>query len=138
MTDITVTAAKVSRIYPNADEVHAVKLGETVTAGQVLNIDTDGTMGLADANGSGNELQPRYIALEGGAAGAVIPAMKRGWLEGYTVSSLNGDALLYLSNTAGALADAAGGTTAVCGRVVMLPNGTKVTYVDFDWTVIWS
>ena len=138
MADIVVTAAKVGRVHPDKDEVFPVKLGATTTAGQVLNQDTDGTFGLADANGSGNELQPRCIALEGGAAGSWVPAMKRGWLDGYTVSSLNGDALLYLSNTAGALADAAGGTTAICGLVILTSNSTKVVYVDFDWTVIWA
>jgi hypothetical protein len=138
MADITVTAAQVGRIHPDKDEVFPIKLGETVTAGQVLNQDTDGTYGIADANGSGNELQPRVVALEGGAAGQWVPGMKRGWLNGYTVSSANADIPLYLSNTAGALADSAGGTTAICGRVALAPNGTKVVYVDFDWTVIWA
>lgn len=138
MADITVTAAKVGRIYPDKDEVFPIKLGETVTAGQVLNLDTAGTYGIADANGSGNELQPRVVALEGGAAGAWVPGMKRGWLNGYTVSSADADIPLYLSNTAGALSDSAGGTTAICGRVVLAPNGEKVVYVDFDWTVVWA
>lgn len=138
MADITVTAAQVGRVYPNDDEVFPGKLGATTTAGQVLNLDTDGTFGIADANGSGNELQPRCIALEGGAAGAWVPMMKRGWLEGFDVSSQNYDAALYSSNTAGALADSAGGTTAVCGRVVLGPDSTKLIYVDFAWTTIWS
>lgn len=138
MADVTVTAAKVGRVFPNNDECFSVKLGATTTAGQVLNLDTDGTYGLADANGSGNELQPRVVALEGGAAGAWVTAMKRGWLEGYTVSALNADAALYLSNTAGAFSTTAGGTTAVCGRVVLGPDSTLIVYVDFDWTTIWS
>ena len=138
MTAIVVTAAKVGRVQPDKDEVFPVKLGATTTAGQVLNQDTDGTFGIADANGSGNELQPRVIALKGGAAGQWVPAMKRGWLEGYAVSALDGDAILYLSNTAGDLDDAAGGTTAICGRVALAPDSTKVVYVDFDWTVVWS
>ncbi len=138
MTAIVVTAAKVGRIYPNNDEVFPIKLGATVTTGQVLNQDTDDTFGLADANGSGNDLQPRVVALEGGASGAWIPAMKRGWLEGYAVSALDGDAILYLSDTAGAFDDSAGSTTAVCARIMLQSNGTLVVYVDFDWTVIWA
>jgi hypothetical protein len=128
----------VGRVYPDKDEVFPVKLGATTTAGQVLNLDTDGTYGIADADGSANELQPRVVALEGGAAGSWVPGMKRGWLYGYTVSSLNGDAILYLSDVAGAFDTATGSTEARCGRVVLTPNNTKVVYVDFDWTVIWA
>jgi hypothetical protein len=51
------------------------------------------------------------------------------------------DAIAYLSNTAGALADAAGGTSVACGRIVPLTNGatlTKVLYADFRWRQDWS
>jgi len=137
MADITVTAAQVGRVYPDKDEVFPVQLAATVTAGQVGYQTTSATFGLADANGSGT-IQARGVFLEGGAAGAWVPFMKRGWLYGYTVSSLNGDALLYLSVTAGALADATGGTNVVCGLIMQTSNATKVVYVDFDWTNVWA
>jgi len=137
MTDIVVTAAQVGRVHPDKDEVFAVQLAETVTPGQVLYQAITGTFGLADANGSGT-IQARGIALEGGAAGAWVPMMKRGWLYGFAVSALNGDALLYLSVTAGALADATGGTNVVCGLVIPAPDTTKVVYVEFDWTNVWA
>ncbi len=138
MTAISVTAAQVGRAQPDKDEVIQVKLGATTTAGQVLNQDTDGTFGIADANGSGNELQPRVVAVEGGVAGSWVSAMKRGWLYGYDVSAMNYDALVYLSDTAGAFDTAAGSTEARCGRIVLLPDSTKAVYVDFDWTTVWS
>ena len=125
MADITVTAAQVGRVYPDKDEVFPVQLAATVTAGQVGYQTTSATFGLADANGSGT-IQARGVFL------------KRGWLNGYTVSSLNGDALLYLSVTAGALADATGGTNVVCGLIMQTSNATKVVYVDFDWTNVWA
>jgi len=137
MTDIVVTAAQVGRVHPDKDEVLPVKLAATVTAGQVLYQTTSGTFDLADANGSGT-IQARGVALEGGAAGAWIPMMKRGWLYGYAVSALNGDALLYLSVTPGALADATGGTNVVCGLVIPVSDATKAVYVEFDWTNVWA
>lgn len=137
MTDIVVTAAQVGRVQPDKDEVYQVQLAATVTAGQVLYQNSSGTFDLADANGSGT-IQARGIALEGGAAGAWIPMMKRGQVYGFTVSSLDGDALLYLSVTAGALADATGGTNVVCGLVMPAPDTTKIVYVDFDWTNVWA
>lgn len=137
MADIVVTAAKVGRVRPGEDEVLPVKLAATVTAGQVLYQNSSGTFDLADANGSGT-LQARGVALEGGAAGSWVPMMKRGWLDGYTVSSMNGDAVVYLSNTAGAFADAAGATTVICGLIIPNSDSTKVLYVDFQWSQVWA
>jgi hypothetical protein len=53
---------------------------------------------------------------------------------------MDGDAVAYLSDTAGALDDAAGTLTVVCGRVLVLPDGnnTKILYVDFSWAYIWA
>lgn len=139
MADITVTAANVSRIFPQQAELYTVKLAETVTAGQAAYQLAAGTYGLADANASGKQ-QFRGVFLEGGAAGAYVPMLVRGVLGGYTVSGLNADAPLYLSDTAGAFADAAGTMTVVCGRVFMMSDATptKVVYIDARWAQIWS
>ena len=137
MTDIVVTAAQVGRVHPDKDECLSVQLAATVTAGQALYQTTSATFDLADANGSGT-IQARGIAVEGGAAGAWVTMMKRGWLYGFAVSALDGDALLYLSITAGALADATGGTNVVCGLVIQSSNATKLVYVEFDWMRVWA
>lgn len=137
MTAITVTAAQVKRIYPQNDVVLAVKLAETVTAGQIAYQTTSGTFGLADANAAGKQ-QARGVFLEGGAANAWVPMLVRGFCAGFTVSSMNGDALIYVSDTAGA-ADTATGTLEVhIGRVTLLPTGDKCAYFDFDWTTVWA
>lgn len=139
MTDITVTAAQVSRVYPQPqyDEIISVKLAEAVTAGQAAYGTSSGTFGLADANASGKQ-QFRGVFLQAGAAGEVVPVLKRGYLYGYTLSG-NPDTPIYLSDTAGAFADAAGTMTVVCGRVLALPDGsTKVLYVEASWTWVWS
>lgn len=140
MSDITVTAAKVGVVYPEKAEIFDGIAGATITAGQALYFDsTAGTLKLADANGSGT-LQFRGIALNGGGAGQAISVLKEGHCYGFTVTSASYDAALYLSNTAGALADSAGGTSINCGRVVALPDSslTKVVYIEADWLRTWS
>jgi methyl coenzyme M reductase beta subunit len=101
---------------------------------------TTGKVGVADANASGKQ-QFRGIALAAAAAGQAVSVLKRGHVYGFTVSGLNADALVYLSDTAGALGDAAGTMTVNCGRVMCLPDGatlTKVLYIEADWLRAWS
>ena len=137
MSDITVTAAKVAVVFPEQAEIYNVLLAEAVTKGQALYQTTSGTYGLADANDSGKE-QFRGIALEAANAGEAISMLKRGILAGYTLGTY--EDLVYLSNTAGALADAAGAMTVRVGRVMSLadPDKTEVLYVEANWLDNWS
>ena len=139
MTDITVTAAQVGLVDPIKAKVRSYIAGATITKGQAVYIDpTTGKVNLADANGSGT-LQFRGIALNGGAAGQAIDVCEEGLLYGFTLAG-NYDSLVYLSNTAGALADAGGGTTVVCGRVAPLADRsiTKVLHVFSRPSADWS
>lgn len=139
MSDITVTAAQVGVVYPEKADIFDMIAGATITAGQAVYQTSAGKADLADANGSGT-LQFRGIALNGGGAGQAISVLKRGHVYGFTVTSQSYDAALYVSNTAGALADSAGGTTINAGRVVALPDAsaTKVVYIEADWLRTWS
>lgn len=140
MADIALTAAQIAPVFPEKAEIYDFIAAETITAGQVVFLDSNGKAQLADANAAG-ELQAKGIALNGGGAGQAISVLKEGHCYGFTVSGLAYDALAYLSNTAGALADAAGGTTVVCGRVVPLTDGatlTKVLYASFRWRDDWA
>jgi hypothetical protein len=141
MTDIALTAAQVSLAFPNAqtNEIVDFIATEAITKGQAVYLLTTGKVGVADANASGKQ-QFRGIALANAAAGKPVSVLKKGVLYGYTISGLNADAMVYLSDTAGALADAAGTMTVVCGRVISLtdPSLTKVLYVDADWLRAWS
>lgn len=143
MSDITVTAASVAAIRPldPGTIIIPVILGETVTAGQLAYLASTGKYGLADANASGKQ-QFRGVFLTGGAAGQVADLLVRGYIAGYTVSGLAYDALVYLSDTAGALADAAGSMTVRCGRVAPLTDNslTKVLWIDASpgWLADWS
>lgn len=137
MADIAVTAASLRVVYPTAAEIYDFKAAVAITAGQAVYQLSAGTVGLADANDSGKE-QFRGIALKSVAAGEAVSVLKEGHIGGLGVSGLNADAALYLSNTAGALADAAGTMTVVCGRVFTVPDGTKVAYIFADWLRAWS
>lgn len=143
MSDITVTAANVAAIRPldPGTIIVPVILAETATAGQLAYLASSGKYGLADANGSGKQ-QFRGVFLTGGAAGQVADMLIRGYVAGYTVSGLAYDALVYLSDTAGAFADAAGTMTVRCGRVVPLTDNslTKVLWIDATpgYITAWS
>lgn len=135
MADIALTAAQVRPIDPVESEIIDLIASVAITKGQVVYIDTAGKAAIADGSAAGTA-QARGIALESVGAGQVVSVLKRGRLAGFTVSGLNGDARLYLSATAGALADAAAVVAVTCGRVVVMNDGptlTKVAYFDFDW-----
>lgn len=139
MADITVTADAVAVIYPAFAEIYDFIAAASITKGQALYLDSNGKVNLADANGSGT-LQFRGIALNAAGAGQAVSVLKKGYVAGYTVSGMAYDAIAYISNTAGALADAAGATTIHAGRVVPMSDSslTKVLYIDADWLRTWS
>lgn len=140
MSDVALTAVQVAPVYPATADIISVKLAAAVTQGQILYQLTDGTFGVADANDSGKQ-QARGVALAAGGAGQTISMLRKGECYGFTVSSMNADAIVYLSDTAGALADAAGTMTVNCGRITVVPqsgSAVKVIFFDFDWLRAWS
>lgn len=140
MADIAVTAANVGLVDPIKSVVKSYIAAAAIAKGQAVYQNTSGKTDLADANGSGT-LQFRGIALNAAAAGGAVDVCEDGELYGFDLSGLNYDARVYLSNTAGALADAAGGTTVVCGRVNALtdhPTLTKVLRVFVNRATEWA
>lgn len=137
MSDIALTAAKISVVFPEQAEIYNVIAAETITVGQPLYQTILGTFGVADANASG-KIQFRGIALETAVSGTVLSMLKQGHLAGYTLP--NPDNIIYLSDTVGRIADAAGSTTVNVGRVTVLadPDATEVLYVEADWLSDWS
>ncbi len=139
MADIVVTAARVAPIWPNKCEIYSYEAAETITKGQALYFTSAGKVGVADANASGKQ-QFRGIALNGGGAGQAIDLLKKGAVAGYTLSQAY-DAPLYLSDTVGAMADAAGTMSVNVGRVIPMNDSgtlTKVVYIEADWLRVWS
>lgn len=138
MSDITLTASRIAAVHPRFAEIYDFVAAATITAGQIVYLNSDGKLGVADANGSGT-LQPLGVALNGGGAGQAISVLKRGFCYGFTITSLAYDAAVYLSDTAGALADAAGSASVIVGRVKALSDSgtpTKVLYIDAPWLTI--
>ena len=139
MADIVVTAAQVGVVNPAECEIHDFIAAAAITAGQAVYLTSSGTVNLADANAAGLQ-QFRGIALKSVGAGQPVSVLKRGRVYGFTISGLAYDAAVYLSDTAGALADAVGTMTVNCGRVTALtdPGKTKVLYIEADWLRTWS
>lgn len=131
------TTRKINVIFPEIAEIRdfktadtAIEVGDAVyitAAGKAVKTNADGVDPLT-AQGRGI-----VVAKRGGPY--TLSVMKRGYLAGYVLDALAYDARLFLSETAGALADAAGTIPVPCARVSCLSNDslTKVLYVDFDW-----
>jgi hypothetical protein len=139
MADITVTAAQIAVVFPQKAEIHDYLAAESITKGQAVYFTTSGRVGVADANAAGKQ-QCRGIALNGAGAGQAVSVLHRGHVYGFSVSGLNADALAYLSDTAGALADGAGTLNVRVGRVVALADsaGSKLLYIDINWHTNWA
>jgi hypothetical protein len=139
MSDITIDTNGISLVFSNEAEIRDMIAAEAITAGQPVYQTTAGKAGIADANASGKQ-QFRGIALKDAAAGQPVPVLKRGYLSGYALSGVAYDGLVYLSDTAGKIADGVGTMTVNVGRVNAIPDAdlTKILYVEADWLRAWS
>jgi hypothetical protein len=125
MADITVTKANVSLL--NNGPTYRAAVGAAVTAGQVVYI--DGSNGAKPADGSAAEtakvagvvIAPKDL-VSGETADIAGPGCIVGGFSGMTPGDL-----LYLSDTAGALADAPGTKSKPCARVI--------TATEILWTL---
>lgn len=138
MADIAVVADDIAVVFPRFAEIYDFVAAVSITPGQVLYLTTAGKVDLYDSNGSGT-LQLLGIALNAAGAGQAVSVLKRGFVYGFTVSGLAYDAPVYGSNTAGSLADGAGSSSIVAGKVKCLTDGsnlTKVLYIDISWNVV--
>lgn len=139
MAVITLTAARVAPIYPDAAEIFDVVAAEAVTAGAAGYQASTGKFGIADANAAGKQ-QFRGLFLSKKGSGQGVSLLKKGHVGGFDVSGLAYDAPIYLSDTAGALDTAAGTLSVQVGRVVAMPDDpkTKVVYIEADWLRTWA
>lgn len=137
--ELTVTAAQVALIDPEKAEVFTGVAYETITAGQPVYMLAAGTIGVADANGGGVIAQCRGIALNGAAAGQAVDYVKRGRVAGMGTAAVNCSAPIYLSDTVGRIATAAGTGSEVIGIVVPMSDKdlTRVLYVDARYSSNW-
>lgn len=131
MAEIALVAAKIAPVYtdPGICEIHSVELAATVTAGEALYILAAGTVGLADGNDNALD-EAQFVALEGGVAGQVISALRKGPVYGFTVAAVDCGKVIHLSDTPGDFQVDAGDEPV--GRVWPLPDGTRVIYFNFS------
>ena len=124
MADLSITAAKVAAA--KVFEKVTGPAGEVITAGQPVRYDTTtGRFVKADATSAANGRVVGIALDPANAAGMPITVLTKGWLDlGDALGDLAYDADVFLSNTAGALADAAGTTSIVIGTVVPVWYGT--------------
>jgi hypothetical protein len=117
MGDLTISAVRLVR---GSDEhQHTAPAAVAITVGQAIRIDTNGKWELADGSGAGT-LGDVYIADRTAAIGETVTGFKAPCLldVGAALDALAFGALVYVSNTAGALGDAAGDVSKVAGTVV--------------------
>lgn len=134
MADLTTTPTLIGIIDNFDSKIESYIADAALTAGQAVYTDaTSGKSKVASAAASGTA-QFRGIALQSVGAGSAVDVLERGRVYGFTVTQ-NYDAPLYLSNTSGAIADAAGTVSVPVGRVVPMadsPTLTKVVEIFVD------
>lgn len=139
MANLTVTAAQVAVVFPEKAEIFDFIANAAITAGQPVYQLSTGKVAAADANAGGLQ-QFRGMALKSVGAGQAVSVLKKGHMYGADLSGLNRDALVYLSDDVGRIADGVGTLTVNIGRVFSLADSalTKVLYVEADWLRTWA
>ena len=90
------------------------------------------------ANAAGQQ-QFAGICLTTKGAGETTSVLVRGEVYGFTLTGAYFSAV-FVSDTAGSLADAAGTMTVNVGKIVPIndPDMTKVLYIEADWLRVWT
>jgi hypothetical protein len=139
MADLTLTAARVAPVFPHSalDTTYDIVAAVAITAGQVIRQNTSGKGALSDANAGSGAEKAIGLALNAGGAGQGISYLQQGRVYGFDLSSLAYGALVYLSDTAGALADAPSTTNSVpVGRVVPLSNSDLTKVLELNFAIV--
>lgn len=138
MTDLVPVADKVRDASPvgqsrKMNMVAAV----AITAGQVVTYDSTGKAILADASAAGTAVA-LGIAMSAAAIGQAFEVLMDGECEGLGVGSGTIGTLLKLSDTAGAIDDAGGGTVkAPIGRILAKTDGagSKIVMLNCSYNL---
>ncbi len=102
---------------------------EAIEAGGAVRIDTAGKF--TGANGTTTTENRIYgIATKSVPAGMGVTAIRKGVLDGFAITGMAFDAIVYLSDTDATLADAAGTVSTVVGRVIPATATTLGTAYD--------
>lgn len=133
MANIAVTTADKIEVVESLIQLTLVA-AEAISAGAPVRIDTTGKF--TNANGTTTTENRIYgVATRTVAAGEALTAVRKGVLDGFTLSQAY-DAIIYLSDTDGRLGDTAGTVSTVVGRVIagtgqlLGSNPDKLLFVD--------
>ncbi|MDB5352366.1 MAG: hypothetical protein JWN86_3613 [Planctomycetota bacterium] len=134
MADIVVTASKVAPIDQDQAQIYPMVPAVAINRGQAVYLNSAGKAALGIATAAGT-VKTGGIALETAGVRQGVSILKRGKVGGFAVSALAYGALIYSSDTPGAVADATGTSTQIVGKVVPMSDSdlTKVIYFDFPW-----
>jgi hypothetical protein len=134
MADIALVSAGRVRVVQSVIQ-QTSPATEAIVAGAPVRFHTDGRF--TNANGTAAGEAVLYgIATRSVAAGEALTAIRVGVLDGYVLDALAYSAPVYLSDTDGRIADAAGTVSNIVGRVIpghSQPLGTapdKLLFVD--------
>lgn len=126
MANIALTTADKVEVVGIPGRQLTLPAAEAITAGAPVRIDTSNGK-FTNANGTTTgEARVWGIATSTVAAGGTLTAVRNGIMDGFNFSQAY-DAAVYLSDTDGRLADAAGTVSVVVGRVIpgtAVPLGT--------------
>lgn len=129
MANIALVAANKVSIVESIIQT-TLPAAEAITAGAAVRIDV-ATGKFTNANAtSAAEARIYGIAARTVPAGVAVTAIRKGVMDGFVLDALAYDAAVHLSNTDGTLADAAGTTAAIVGRVI--PGASSNLGVGFD------
>jgi hypothetical protein len=136
MADLSLVTANTVRPGTLTNVQHTAVAGEAITAGAPCHFDgTTGKVYNSDANDASHDTC-WGVSLRTVGAGEGVTLLRKGWLFGVDVSGLDFGAGVYVSNTKGRLADAAGSASILVGMVLPVfgeQTGTtaaKGIYVD--------
>ena len=136
MADLVYTSTSVGNASPVGEsEVWDLIAGVAIEAGQGVYVNSSGLAALADASAAGTAVCVG-IALNDAQANQAIAVLHKGFVEGFTLSQAY-STLIFVSDTAGDLADAAGTVTAPVGRVMPTSEDspTKLLYIDCGYNM---
>lgn len=129
MADINLVTANKVNIVESIKQLTAPAV-EAITAGMAMRLDTaTGKFTKAKATDAA-EARVKWIAVKTVAIGEAVTGIENGVMDGYDLSGLAYDAPVYLSDTDGRLADAAGTVSTVIGRVIPGTATTLGTALD--------
>lgn len=129
MADINLVTANKVNIVESLEQL-TLPAAEAITAGMAMRLDTStGKFTKANASAAG-EARVKWIAVKTVSAGEPVTGIKCGVLDGYDLSGLAYDADVFLSDTDGRVADAAGTVSTKVGRVI--PGAATTLGTAFD------